>query len=306
MSSYKIGVNTWVWVSPLTDERLAELAPRIRDWGFDVIELPVENPGDWDPEKAARLLADLGLRASVCLVMGTGRELVAAAPGTVATTQDYLRRVVDAAAEVGSAVIAGPAYASVGRTWRMSAAERRACYHELRDNLAPVVEYAASAGVRVAVEPLNRYETSVVNTVDQALEALEGLPGSGCGVALDVYHLNIEERDIGAAIRRAGGRIAHVQVCANDRGAPGADHLDWPGIVAALDEAGYAGPLVIESFTAENATIATAASIWRPLAASQDAIAVDGLRFLHTLADHATVGRHAGTSGSSGLQQNRT
>ncbi|WP_232827691.1 sugar phosphate isomerase/epimerase family protein, partial [Jiangella endophytica] len=78
------------------------------------------------------------------------------------------------------------------------------------------------------------------------------------------FHMNIEERSITEAIRRAAGRIAHVQVCANDRGAPGADHLNWPGIVAALDAAGYSGPLVIESFTGDNATIATAASIWRP------------------------------------------
>jgi D-psicose/D-tagatose/L-ribulose 3-epimerase len=276
----RIGVNTWVWVSPLTDDRLAELAPRVRDWGFDLIELPVENPGEWDPGRAARLLTDLGLSATVCLAMGPGRELVAAEPGTVATTQDYLRRVVDAAAEIGSAVIAGPAYASVGRTWRMSPAGRSACYAELRDNLAPVVEHAMAAGIRVGIEPLNRYETSVLNTVDQALVALDGLPTQGCGVALDVYHMNIEERDVPAAIRRAGSGIAHVQVCANDRGAPGADHLDWPAILAALDDAGYDGPLAIESFTAENATIATAASIWRPLAASQDAIAVDGLAFL--------------------------
>lgn len=275
----RIGVNTWVWVSPLTDERLARLAPWVRDRGFGTIELPVESPGDWDPAKAARLLADLGLSATVCLVMGPGRELVAADPGTVTSTQDYLRRVVDAAAQVGSAVIAGPAYASVGRTWRMSPAERDACYAELRDHLAPVVEYAATAGVQIGVEPLNRYETSVLNTVDQAIAALDGLPG--CGVALDIYHMNIEERDIPAAIRQAGARIVHVQVCANDRGAPGADHLDWPAILAALDDAGYAGPLAIESFTAENASIATAASIWRPLAASQDAIAVDGLAFLN-------------------------
>jgi D-psicose/D-tagatose/L-ribulose 3-epimerase len=163
----------------------------------------------------------------------------------------------------------------------MSLAERDACYAELRDNLAPVVEHAMAAGVRVGVEPLNRYETSVLNTVDQTLVALDGLPTAGCGVALDVYHLNIEERDIPAAIRRAGSRIVHVQVCANDRGAPGADHLDWPAILAALHDAGYDGPLAIESFTAENATIATAASIWRPLAPSQDAIAVDGLAFLN-------------------------
>jgi D-psicose/D-tagatose/L-ribulose 3-epimerase len=269
-----------VWTSPLTDQRLAELAPRIAEWGFDVIELPVENPGDWDPERATKLLDGLGLSASVVLVMGEGRELVAADRGTVAATRDYLRHVVDVAAVVGSPVIAGPAYASVGRTWRMDAGERRARYAELRDGLAPVVDHAVQADVSVAIEPLNRYETSLINTVDQALEAIEGLPAAGCGLALDVYHMNIEERDVPAAIRRASGRIAHVQVCANDRGAPGADHLDWPGIVAAIDAAEYKGPLVIESFTAENATIATAASIWRPLASSQDALATNGLAFL--------------------------
>jgi D-psicose/D-tagatose/L-ribulose 3-epimerase len=255
------------------------LAPRIAGWGFDVVELPVEQPGDWDPVRAKALLADLGLAASVVLVMGEGRELVAADATTVLSTQDYLRHVVDVAEVVGSPVIAGPAYASVGRTWRMSSEERKTRYAELRDGLTPVVEHASAAGVRVAVEPLNRYETSLVNTVDQALEALDGLPDA-CGIALDIYHMNIEETDVAAAVRRAGGRIAHVQVCANDRGAPGADHLDWQGFLAALDDVGYRGPLVIESFTAENATIATAASVWRPLAPTQDAIAVDGLAFL--------------------------
>ena len=277
----KVGVNTWVWASPLDDEALARLAPQIKEWGFDAIELPVESPGDWDPERAADLLKGLGLDATVVLVMGEDRELVAAPGETVAATQDYLRRVVDAAAVVGSPVIAGPAYASVGRTWRIE--DRAAAYRALRANLRPVAEYAAERGVTVAVEPLNRYETSLINTVDQALEALDGLDGAA--LALDVYHMNIEETDIAAAIGRAAGHIGHVQVSANDRGAPGRDHLPWPEILRALDEAGYAGPLVIESFTAHNATIATAASIWRPLAPTQDAIAVDGLTFLRSLTD---------------------
>lgn len=276
----KIGVNTWVWTSPLTDERLAALAPRVRDWGFDVIELPVEDPDDWDPARAADLLGELGLGATVSLVMGDGRELVATDAATVAATQAYLRRVVDAAATVGAAVIGGPAYASVGRTWRMTPDERAAAYAELATNLAPVVDHAAAAGVRVGVEALNRYETSLLNTVDQALEAIAPLPPEGCGLMLDVYHMNIEETDVAAAIERAGARIVHVQVCGNHRGTPGDDHLDWPGIFAALDRAGYDGPICIESFTGDNATIATAASIWRPLAPTQDALAVDGLAFL--------------------------
>ncbi|MEV8438026.1 sugar phosphate isomerase/epimerase [Actinosynnema sp. NPDC051121] len=273
-------MSTWVWTSPLRDASLAELAAQVAGWGFDVLELPVEELGDWDPAHAARVLADHGLAAAVCLVMPPGRELVAAEPATVAATQDYLRRVVDVAAEIGSPAIAGPAYASVGRTWRMSEQERRDRVAELRDNLAPVVEHARAAGVRVAVEPLNRYETSLLNTIGQTLAALDGLPADGCGVAVDVYHQNIEEKHVGDAIRSAAGRIAHVQVCGNDRGTPGDDHLDWPDVVAALAEARYTGPLCIESFTGENASIATAASIWRPLAPSQDALAVDGLAFL--------------------------
>ncbi|MBD8080166.1 sugar phosphate isomerase/epimerase [Cellulosimicrobium arenosum] len=283
MRPRRLGVNTWVWTSPLTDASLREIAPRVAGWGFDVLELPVEEPDDWDPAVAARVLADSGLGASVSLVMGPGRELVATDAATVRSTQDYLRRVVDAAQAVGAPVIGGPAYASVGRTWRLDAADRVAAYDELAENLAPVVDHAVAAGVVVGLEPLNRYETSLVNTVDQGLEVVGRLPAEGIGLMLDVYHMNIEETDLPAAVLRAGARIAHVQVCGNDRGAPGTDHLDWPALLGALDAAGYDGPLVIESFTADNATIATAASIWRPLAASQDAIAVDGLTYLRGL-----------------------
>lgn len=274
-----IGVNTWVWVSPLTDEGLAVLAPKIAAWGFDVVELPVERPGDWNPEKAAALLGELGLKASVVLTMPPGRELIDASPQTVALTQDYLRHCVDVAVSVAAPAVSGPAYSSVGRTWAMSERERRARYAELGENLRPVLAYAAERGVKIAVEPLNRYETSVINTVEQALEALP----DDCGLALDTYHMNIEEKDPQRAVRVAGARIAHVQVCGTDRGTPGEDHFDWPGFAAALRDVGYQGPLVIESFTADNTTIATAASIWRPLAVSQDALATDGLAFLRDL-----------------------
>lgn len=279
----RIGVNTWVWTSPLTDAGLRELLPRIAAWGFDIAELPVENPGDWDPHLAATLLRDLGLGASVCLVMPPGRELVAADASTVRTTQDYLRHVIDVAALVDAPAIAGPAYASVGRTWRMSDPDRVGLYAQLRDSLGPVVAYAAEIGIAVGVEPLNRYETSLLNTVAQTLTALDGLPAAHCGVALDIYHQNIEETDIGTAIRAAAGRITHVQVSGNDRGTPGRDHIDWSSFLAGLSAAGYTGPLCIESFTGDNVTIATAASIWRPLAPTQDALATDGLAFLRSL-----------------------
>ncbi|MFF4244918.1 sugar phosphate isomerase/epimerase family protein [Streptomyces sp. NPDC001822] len=276
-----IGANPWIWHSPVTGEALTEVLPRLAAWGFDCAEIPLEQPGDWQPATVAGLLGDQGLTpAAVLAVMPPGRDLVRAEPSAVRATQDYLRQCVDAAAGIGAPVVAGPVYAAVGRTWQMDDAERTAAYEQWRDNIAPVVAHAAGTGVRIAVEPLNRYETSLFNTVDQTVAAMDGLPARTIGIALDTYHQNIEERSLPDAVRRATGRLLHVQVCANDRGAPGDDHLDWPGFLDALDDEGHQGPLCIESFTAHNATIAVAASVWRPLAPSQDALATRGLAFL--------------------------
>ena len=97
-----LGANAWIWVSPLTDERLEALAPRVRAWGFDVLELPIEQHGDWDPARAAEILQEHGLRASVCVAMGPGRELCATDAGTVASTQSFLKECIDTAAVVGA------------------------------------------------------------------------------------------------------------------------------------------------------------------------------------------------------------
>ncbi|MHA6693200.1 sugar phosphate isomerase/epimerase family protein [Homoserinimonas sp. A520] len=280
-----LGVNTWVWVSPLTDDSLDQLARKAATMGFEAIELPVESPGDWDPARAADLLAELSLAPYVVGAMGAGRDLVEAMDDAVAATQRYLIHCIDVAQALGASVVAGPFYARTGRTWRMSPETRSATVAELRRNLAPVVDAAIDAGVTLAIEPLNRYETSLINTVEQALDALEPLLGPGLGLALDSYHLNIEEKSPTAAIRLAGEHLAHVQVCGNDRGAVGDDHTDWSAFLDALDDAGYSGPLNLESFTAENETIATAASIWRPLAASQDALAERTLAYLTELQD---------------------
>ena len=278
-----IGASAWIWVSPVTDERLAALVPRLAAWGFDLLELPVEQVDDWDPRRTAELLAEHDLGATVCAVMPPGRELVAADEETVEATQDYLRACVDAAVAVNSPVVAGPIYASVGRQWRLPEAERAGVLEELAGNLRGPAGYAAECGVRLALEPLNRFETSLLTTAAQAVEVIDLVGSPGLGILLDTFHMNIEERNLPAAVRAAGGRLAHLHACANDRGAPGADHLDWPALAGALREVGYEGPVVIESFTPENEAIATAAAVWRPLARTQDVIATDGLAFLRAL-----------------------
>jgi D-psicose/D-tagatose/L-ribulose 3-epimerase len=280
-----IGANTWIWVSPLTDERLAALAPRVREFGFDVIELPIENPGDWDPGGARDLLDKHGLGATTCAVMSPDRDLVSEDSAVIESTQQYVRSATDMAARVGARTLAGPIYAPVGRTWSMDAAERAAVIGRLAESLRPLADYAGERGVTLALEPLNRFETSLINTAEQVMEVVELVGSPALGVLLDTFHMNIEERDPAGAIRACGGHLAHLHACGCDRGAPGGDQIPWTRIAAALRETGYDRPIVIESFTIENQAIARAAAIWRPLAPTQDAIATEGLRFLRGALD---------------------
>ncbi|GFJ87737.1 sugar phosphate isomerase/epimerase family protein [Phytohabitans rumicis] len=142
---YAIGVNPWVWASPVDDEALAELVPRIAGFGFDAVELPIERPGDWDPVRTRDLLASHGLAAAaVCAVTPPGRDLVDAPREVVESTAAYLKTCVDSAAAVGAPCVGGPVYAAVGRTWRMSPAARSACYTDFRRALRPVADYAGS------------------------------------------------------------------------------------------------------------------------------------------------------------------
>jgi D-psicose/D-tagatose/L-ribulose 3-epimerase len=275
-----IAVNTFVWHSPLDDRCLAETIPKIAGWGYEGVELALENVGDWDAARARALLDDHGLKSVVGAVFSDGRELVCAASDVVDRTRDYVRAAVDIAVTQGSPLVIGPMYTSVGRTWRMTSDERRQAIRQLRESYAILGDYAASRGVRLAVEPLNRYETSLMTTTEQLMEVIEPLPPETIGLNLDTYHMNIEEASLEKAFRIAGQRLLHLQVCGNDRGAPLVDHQDWAAIRRSLVEIEYEGMLGFESFTADNASIATAASIWRPFAASQDELARTALEEL--------------------------
>ncbi|HWV22633.1 MAG TPA: sugar phosphate isomerase/epimerase family protein [Thermomicrobiales bacterium] len=283
MTSLPIGANLWIWDSPVTTGVIRERAPHIAALGFEAIELPLESADDWSPDEVRAIVEDAGLRPGVCAAMGPGRDLTSDDAGTVAATQAYLRACIEHAAGIGARVVAGPLYSPTGETGAISDGERTRKIETLARNLVPLVEIADASGVRLGIEPLNRFETSLFNTVAQTMALVDMVDHPALGLLLDTFHMNIEERDIGAAIRRAGDRLVHFHACGNDRGAPGNDGIDWAGVRDALRDVGYSGTVTIESFTSANRTIVTAASIWRPLAASQDELAADGLAFLRAL-----------------------
>lgn len=279
----KFGANTWIWHSPLNDDLLREIVPHVARLGFDWIELPIESPHDFDYALARDLAQAHGLGVSLSAPTGPGRDLISADGAERQNCVEYLRHCIRAAQAIGAANIIGPICSAVGRTWQATADERARAMDLLMINLRPLAAYAGDHGVTLCIEPLNRFETSFINLTTQGIELVDRVDHPACGLLLDTFHMNIEERNLGDAIRAAGPRVKHIHACENDRGAPGTGHIPWDDVAAGLRDIQYAGPVVIESFSVEVQVIARAAAIWRPLAPSQDQLASDGLRFLQRL-----------------------
>jgi D-psicose/D-tagatose/L-ribulose 3-epimerase len=272
-----------VWASPVTTDELKWLAPLVKQMGFDWIEIPLETIGDMDYEQGAQIIRDQGLGVSTCAAMGPDRDLIHPDNAIQANGMAYIRQSVDATRALGGTNLVGPIYSSVGRVWQQTPDERAKDVDLLVKNLGELARYAGDQGVVLGIEPLNRFETSFINLATQAIEVIDHVNHPSCQILLDTFHMNIEEKSLGGAIRAAGARLVHFHACENDRGAPGSGNVTWNDVAAALRDIGYDGPVVIESFTNKVKSIARAAAIWRAFEPSQDALAQNGVNFLKKL-----------------------
>ncbi|MBV8142217.1 MAG: sugar phosphate isomerase/epimerase [Verrucomicrobia bacterium] len=278
----KFGASTFIWVSPFSNATL-DLADKVSRMGFDILEICIEDPKTIDPESIRKSLEKTGLQARVCGAFGSDRDASSDDPAVRGQAVDYIKKCIDFARELKSPIVAGPMYSAVGKTRLLSKDEKQQQWQLAVESLRKAGDYAGEHGVKLAIEPLNRFETDFINTVEQGLELLDRIAIPNVGFLLDTFHMNIEEKDIAAAIRRAGSKIFHFHTCENDRGTPGTGHVDWISVRDALRDAGYQGPVVIEAFNSEITEIARAVALWRPLASSPDALAAGGLDFLKRL-----------------------
>jgi len=275
----QFSINTVLFVSPFKNND-TRLFKKFRRWGYEAVELLIEDPTHIDPAHVRAELDKTGLRCgSICAAMNSGRDL----RGSVSSQRGgvkYLCTLVDLMAALDCPVLAGPVYSYVGRADYVAPAEHKRQWKMVVRNLKAVTAYAAAKGRLVCFEPLNRFETDFINTVDQGLELIRDVGNPSLKLHLDTFHANIEEKHQDEAIRRAGKFLGHIHACGTDRGTPGNDHTDWRGISAALKSIRYQGDVVLESVTLDVPRIARSAAIWRRMEPTQDEIAVDGLAFL--------------------------
>ena len=275
----KFGINTFLFRSPFTTSDIS-LFPTFREWGFDSVEIAIENATDIDAVAVKNALDKNRLICgSVCAAMGQGRDL----RGTDEEQQGaitYLKSIIDLMPVLGCPILAGPLYSTVGRAEAVEEKNYALQWDTVVGHLKMLAEYAEKTGVQLAIEPLNRYETDFINTAEQAMKLVGDVGSKAMLVHLDSYHMNIEEKDPAQAILLTGSKLGHFHACGSDRGTPGGDQTNWRKIIDALSTIGYDGGVVIESFTKDVKVIAKAASIWRKFEPSQESIAIKGLEFL--------------------------
>jgi len=272
----RFGINTFLFTSPFTTES-TKLFRKFKEWGFETVEIPVEALEHIDPIKVRTAAANAGLKiGSICACMGPGRDFRGTAEDQ-RTATTYVRGLIDQAAAMGCPSIIGPIYSVVGLADAHDDAEKKQQFDLVVKNLKPLAKYAEQKGVRLCIEPLNRFETDFLNTCDQGLKLIKAIGSKAVGLHLDTFHMNIEEKNQAAAIVKAGKHLVHFHACGSDRGTPGGDHIDWAPIVKALKKIKYKGDVVIESFTTDVKVIARAAAIWRKMEPKRDDIAVKGL-----------------------------
>jgi D-psicose/D-tagatose/L-ribulose 3-epimerase len=245
---------------------------------MDFIEIALLNAPAVDAPHSRKLLEKHAMKA----VCSLGLPESAWASRHPEKAIDYLRVAIDKTAEIGALALSGVTYGGIGERTGLPPTEA-----EL-DNVARVLtaaaKHAKSRGILLGIEPVNRYETHLINTGWQAVRMIEKAGADNLFIHLDTYHMNIEEKGVANGILDAREHLKYIHLSESDRGTPGCGTCDWDEVFAALAAIGFKGGLAMESFINMPPEIAFGLSVWRPVARDQAEVMDNGLPFLRNKA----------------------
>lgn len=274
----RLGFNLLLWATHVTEEHWP-IIEDLKATGYDGVEIPMFEGEVAHYEKLGRKLAELGLGASGIGVMpGGGASAVSADKAERDAALDHIKWLIDCTAAIGGDLAAGPFHQPLGEfSGAGPTADEQKRVAEVHKAAA---QYAAKSGITLAVEPLNRFECYLINTARQAADLVKAVDEPNYGYLYDTFHFNIEENSITDVIPETIGQIAHVHISENNRGIPGAGHIDFASVFLALKAAGYDRWMTIEAFGSALPDLAAATKIWRPLFERQEDVYKQGYKLM--------------------------
>jgi D-psicose/D-tagatose/L-ribulose 3-epimerase len=272
----KIGMNLLLWGTEI-NASLFPVLEQIKAAGYDGVEVPIfdTDPDHWEPWR--KKLDELELDRVAVTINGPDHHQISADPSMRHKTLERNKMALECAQVLGSSLLTGPYHSALGVFTGSKSSEEENNW--AAENLFELAEHAKSMNITLGLEYLNRFESYLVSCTDELIALVDRVGHPNCQLMFDSFHANIEETNLGDAIRRMGNRLVHVQLSENHRGTLGAGHVDFKDILTALDEINYKGMISIEAFSSK----LSAANIWRNMFESELQLVNDSIQYLKSI-----------------------
>ncbi len=273
----KFGMDLLLWTDRMHDG-MAPVLRELKEIGYDAVEVPIFQPDVALCREWGKRLADLGLERTVVTICTADGNPISPDPGNRAAGVDAIKRTLDCCQALGAPILCGPIHSALGHfsgcgptadEWKWGV-----------ESMRRMAEHAASTGVTLAVEYLNRFETYFLNCAADTVRFIKEVNHPNCRMMYDTFHSNIEEKNTREAIRTAMPYTVLVHISENDRSTPGHGNIRWQETFDGLREANYDGWMVVEAFGLALPEILPATKIWRRMYDSEEQLARDALNFM--------------------------
>jgi D-psicose/D-tagatose/L-ribulose 3-epimerase len=277
----KVGIHALVWVGGWSEAEARKAIESSRATGYDLIEIPALDPSTIDVKATRKILDEVGLEAACSLGLSLDTDISSPNPDVVARGERLLNDALAVTRDLGGEYLGGVLSSALGRYTQPSSAQGRAnCVNVLRK----LAERAAASDIVLGLEVVNRYESNLLNTAQQALALIDEIGADNVKVHLDSYHMNIEEANFSAPIVACGDRLGYAHVGESHRGYPGTGTVDFPSFFSALATINYQGTITFESFSSAVVApdLSMTLAIWRNLWSDSVDLARHAREFIDT------------------------
>ncbi len=240
---------------------------KVAEIGFDILEFqaqPLLEMSRKHMRELVLLAEECGIELTYSLGLDRNYDVSSLDEKVRLGGVDYLKRIVERIGFMGGTLLSGVSYAGWGTPDNFNG-DKRPYWENSIKSMKEIIKTAENCGVTYCVEAVNRFETCLINTAEEALKYVDEVGSPNIGVLLDTYHMNIEENNIGDAIRLAGNKLTSFHTGENNRTAPGRGHLNWDEIFGALSEIGYKGRIVSEPFVMQGGEVGRDIHVYRDL-----------------------------------------
>ncbi len=240
---------------------------KVAEIGFDILEFQAQPLLEMSREHMRELVLlaeECGIELTYSLGLDRNYDVSSLDEKVRLGGVDYLKRIVERIGFMGGTLLSGVSYAGWGTPDNFNG-DKRPYWENSIKSMKEIIKTAENCGVTYCVEAVNRFETCLINTAEEALKYVDEVGSPNIGVLLDTYHMNIEENNIGDAIRLAGNKLTSFHTGENNRTAPGRGHLNWGEIFGALSEIGYKGRIVSEPFVMQGGEVGRDIHVYRDL-----------------------------------------